>query len=318
VSDNVRINPWLARVATKVGEAGDLRSAYLDGRAPQTLALHGKMVRARLLLLAADALGALGEPAADLAAGVEMIHNASLLHDDVVDQATMRRGHAALYRTDGACFAIMAGDVCFARAMGLICRAEQLAVYRAVARAVADLATGQLAEWVARDADALPFEHYFSIIDRKTGSLISLCLELAGVLAGASDENLRRLCDAGRLLGRAFQVADDMLDFRADAADTGKDAFADLAEGKLTYPYLAILHGADANAAELVRRALGDPHFPADELRAAFFTNGLEQRCRAFLDDCVGQARALLAPVFGADRADGLFRYFEDLAFRNR
>jgi octaprenyl-diphosphate synthase len=318
MSQTDRLAPWLDYVAAQVREAGDLTPAHPPGVQPPRLPLRGKLVRARLLLLAADALGVLDRPAADLAAGVEMIHNASLLHDDVIDQATMRRGETAVYRANGNRFAIMAGDVCFSKAMELICRANCLPVHQAVARAVADLSTGQLTEWVRRGDAAMSFADYFDIVDRKTGALIALCLETPGILAGLAAAPVGALHDAGRLLGRAFQIADDMLDLDAEQAETGKDVYADLAEGKPTYPYLLILHGGDRRAAALVRRALGDPHFPAAELRAAIFANGLRQDVQTFLRDCVERSRAMLEPVFGPVSTVGLFRHFEDLAFRRR
>ena len=210
----------------------------------------------------------------------------------------------------------MAGDVCFAKAMTLICRTDHLAVYRTVSKSVVDLSTGQLSEWINHDQKDPSFDRYFSIVDKKTGSLIALCLELPGILANLPGESLAQLRKAGRLLGRAFQVADDMLDLDTDPK-TGKDAFSDLAEGKLTYPYLLVLQGDD-EAAALVRKALGHPEFPTSGLCKVMFANGLRQQVVIFLEDCLQQSRALLTPLFGEDCVAELFLFFERLAFRNR
>ena len=312
------IEYWLGRVERQVKASGDLSEIYSNGHDSRPLPLTGKMVRSRLLLMVADLLGVLGDHAAELAAGIEMIHNASLIHDDVVDQVDLRRGQNALYKTDGNRFAIMAGDVCFAKAMELICRTDHLRIYQAVARSVVDLAVGQLTEWARNGDQEVSFEQYFSVIDKKTGSLIVLCLELPGILARLPEDALERLRSAGRLLGRAFQVADDLLDLDDGQGCTGKDAFSDLAEGKLTYPYLVLFNSENEQVRSLVRQALGHLNFPAAILRQAVYENGLLDNVRDFLTECIDQSKVILRPLFGIEHAQGLFQYFEKLAFRSR
>jgi len=318
MKENDEVKKWIARVTELVDQAGDTTVLYPEGETPAQIALHGKMARARLMLLCARSLGVLGEQAAALASGVEMVHNASLLHDDVVDQTSMRRSARALHKTHGNKMAIMTGDLCFARAMELICRADHLRVYRAVSRAVVDLSAGQLSEWLNANNASFTVENYFEIVDKKTGSLISLCLELPGILADLGEEEICDLRRAGLLLGRAFQVADDLLDLAPESDRTGKDAFADLAEGKMTYPYLMILQQNDDEAAALIRKAIQEPALRAKAVRDHFHQNGLAEKVNGFLSECLSQARSILSDMLPAESANDLFDYLEMLAFRVR
>ncbi|MDP8222431.1 MAG: polyprenyl synthetase family protein [Candidatus Lernaella stagnicola] len=232
---------WLNEVERLVAEAGNLREWIAWTNDLPELQLGGKRLRARLLHAVASGLGVVDDRAAILAAAIEMVHNASLFHDDVIDNAALRRGQPALHTNNGARFAIMTGDLCFARAMQLLTRLDNLTVYRRVGKAVVDLAAGQLAESVPVPPSSRTLDHYNYIVDRKTGSLISLSVGLPGVLAELAPEQQEQLFQAGILLGRAFQIADDMLDLAFDTDQTGKDVLRDLNEGKLTFPYLLLM-----------------------------------------------------------------------------
>lgn len=314
---DAQIQRWLDRATDLVFEAGDMSALYPDETRAPPLTLKGKMIRARLLLLCAQCLDVLGEPAAYLGAGIEMIHNASLFHDDVVDEATLRRGGTALHRTSGNRVAIMTGDICFAKAMELICRVNHLQVYREISHSVVALSSGQLAEWVHQGSDSFSLDRYYSIIDRKTGSLISLCLVVPGILAGLPPEKIERMRSAGHMVGRAFQVVDDLLDLGADSDSTGKDAFADLADGKYTFPYLLILQDNNEEASALIRQAYKNPDFDREQLRRVLAENGLRAKALQILNACMDQTKKDLATVLDPDGTHRLFDFLENLASRS-
>jgi geranylgeranyl pyrophosphate synthase len=279
-----------------VDEAGELASLFTPKNACAPV-LKGKQVRARLLLLAARALDALNDDAVSLAAALEMIHNASLLHDDVIDGATKRRGATCLHVEHGARVAIMVGDLFFARAMALVCRCDKLPVYQAVSRAVVDLAAGQVADSQdTRDGDT-DLNHYFAVVDRKTGSLVSLCLELPAILAGLPPGTQRELSEAGRLLGRLFQAADDLLDLNGDHEHTGKDSLQDLRQGKLTFPYLVLLELCDESERAALRAQLrsgdADPAYVAELARRHQLLAAVRPRLEAWIEQITARFRAV-------------------------
>jgi geranylgeranyl pyrophosphate synthase len=308
----------LANVEELVAEAGDLREWITWTDDLPELQLGGKRARARLLLATAASLGVLGEPAAVLAATVEMIHNASLFHDDVIDNADLRRGAPTLHSQNGNRFAIMTGDLCFARAMQLITRLDNLEIYRRVGQAVVDLAAGQLAESTPGPANG-GLEHYYRIVDRKTGSLLSLCVGLPGVLADLPPDQKDGLFRAGELLGRAFQIADDMLDLSSDTEHTGKDALRDLHEGRLTWPYLTMLELAAPSQRKILQAVLDDAGTATPTtLRQMAQEVGLFDHVRRCLDDHLAQARILVENVPRWQDGKAFFQVCSALAHRTR
>ncbi|MGL6236034.1 MAG: polyprenyl synthetase family protein [Segniliparus sp.] len=177
------------------------------------------------------------------AAALELIHLATLYHDDVMDEATMRRGVTSANVQWGNQVAILAGDYLFARACGLIARlgSEATAV---VAQTFGELVTGQLRDVVGAGSDqgnAAKIEHYLATIHGKTASLIGACGRLAGLAIRADQDIQDRLASIGELTGMAFQIADDIIDIGSGSADSGKTPGTDLREGVLTLPTLYAL-----------------------------------------------------------------------------
>lgn len=306
-----KVNQWLA-------EAGHIQHLYPPAvRAPQ-LPLAGKQVRARLLYHAATALGQPPDRLPVLGAAIEMIHNASLFHDDVIDGAQTRRGEVCLHVENGPQMAIMIGDICFTRAMELICRQDNLEVYRAVSREVVNLASGQLADSVPLDGEDASLERYFFVVERKTGSLFALCLELPAILAGLDATARQNLREAGLLIGRLFQVADDMLDFSLDPAATGKDAFRDLREGKHTYPYLQLLRLGTPEQGDYLRACLTTRQFDSSRLLAIIRETNLPAIVAEHQLAWMNDIEARLAAVKNWQDGGVLRSLLEQLAFRRQ
>ncbi|NPB05928.1 MAG: polyprenyl synthetase family protein [Aquificae bacterium] len=215
----------------------------------------GKRLRPLLLLLVARGLGAsdgeLRERILPLAVGIEYIHTASLLHDDVVDEAETRRGRAAAHRVFGNGVAVLTGDYMYASALYLYSvygSAEAIAV---VSEAVKRMAEGQVLE-LKRVGELIDEETYFAVVDGKTSALFAAAAAVGALAAGAAE--LKDLFwDFGLRLGRAFQLVDDALDYAGNPTEVGKPVGQDLREGKATYPLLSVLDGLDP---EEVKRAL--------------------------------------------------------------
>jgi geranylgeranyl pyrophosphate synthase len=313
-----RIDPWLDRVAKQIEIAGDLSALYPNSDQAPKVVFSGKRVRARLLLMIADVLGVLNDRAVAMAAGLEMVHNASLLHDDVVDEAKTRRGVGTLHQLEGNRLAIMAGDVCFARSMAIFCQSDQLDIYRAVSRCVEDLSQGQMAECEQNTSGQNTIDRYFWIADRKTGSLICLSLEVPGILAGLPKEKIDALKNAGMWLGRAFQVADDLLDMAPSNAGTGKDVFNDLRQGKRTYPYLVILKNPQTNSARLIQNALESGKIDEKSLLAAIQADGLLTQIQDDLAQMIEKAKYEILKVIPKNHFDRIMDVFQQIAFRSK
>lgn len=195
----------------------------------------GKRLRPLLTLLAADAAGLTSPARLTVAAVGELIHTATLLHDDVVDGSDLRRGRPAARYRFGNGLAVLAGDYCLARSIQAIARTGQLSSIRGLAEAVTAMAEGEIAQLSHAGDIALDRATYLRIIDGKTAALLSWCAGVGGLVGAQAHAPLASF---GRELGFAFQIADDILDYAADPQLSGKPAAQDLREGKITLPLI--------------------------------------------------------------------------------
>ncbi|MEW5945792.1 MAG: polyprenyl synthetase family protein [bacterium] len=217
----------------------------------------GKMIRPRLVTLAARLCGYDGTAHIDYAASVELIHNATLFHDDVIDSGEIRRGGKTLNVRFGNSFALLAGDYLMAKSFCLIAKCENPEILSAIADCFSDLVYGQLKEMDHdRDIDT-PMDVYYKITDNKTASLIKTCLVIGGLLAGADQQTLNLLAETGSKTGRLFQIADDVIDYLAGENRTGKRRFHDVREGKMTMPAILLVRRCAPDERELFRTLLG-------------------------------------------------------------
>ncbi|GGM03694.1 polyprenyl synthetase family protein [Nakamurella endophytica] len=274
----------------------------------------GKRFRPLFTLVAA---GVGPRPDADevvtAAAVVELIHLATLYHDDVMDEADLRRGAKTANARWGNSVAILTGDFLFAHASKLVAGLGTEAV-RIIAETFAELVTGQTQETVGPRPGADPIEHHLRVLDQKTAALIDTCAWYGGMFSGASETDTKALRRYGRAIGVAFQISDDIIDIASD--DSGKTPGTDLREGVPTLPVLYTL--ADPSADPRLRELLSHPLRADDELAEAVAllrrSPGLE-RARATLASYTGTAQAELEtlPDSSARRALlSLSRYVTD------
>jgi octaprenyl-diphosphate synthase len=221
----------------------------------------GKRVRPALLLLCAKLLGHDGEQEVTYAAVVEFIHTATLIHDDIIDHAALRRGQETLNARWGNSLTVLLGDWIYTTAMRMALEHDELEVIRELCSATLRMTEGELLALRRLGAIDLPVEEYFEIIDRKTANLFAAACYLPSLMNPARPDAGQALRRYGRGLGNCFQLVDDMLDFTGQQSEVGKPVLSDLKEGRLTLPLLLALPRVSPAQRQLVARVLEDRAF---------------------------------------------------------
>ncbi len=226
----------------------------------------GKRMRPALVLLAAGALGYQGRQHHELAAVVEFIHTATLLHDDVVDESALRRGRDTANAAFGNAASVLVGDFLYSRAFQMMVAVNNMRVMKVLSDATNVIAEGEVLQLMnCHDAD-VDESRYMQVIHYKTAKLFEAAAQLGALLAGATPDVEEALARYGMHLGTAFQLIDDVLDYSGAEADTGKSLGDDLAEGKPTLPLIYVMQHGTAEQADCVRQAIetgGRDDFPA-------------------------------------------------------
>ena len=216
----------------------------------------GKRLRPALVVLSARAFGYAGQHHHGLAAVVEFIHTATLLHDDVVDESALRRGNATANTLFGNAASVLVGDFLYSRAFQMMVEMNDLRIMRTLADATNIIAEGEVLQLLnCRDAD-VDEPNYLRVIHCKTAKLFEAAMRLGAILCDASPEMERAAAEYGMRLGTAFQLVDDVLDYSGDEQETGKNLGDDLAEGKPTLPLIYAMRHGDARQSALVRAAI--------------------------------------------------------------
>jgi octaprenyl-diphosphate synthase len=287
-----------AQTRSDVALVGEIGSYIREG--------GGKRIRPALLLLAARLCGFRGERAVLLGAVVEFIHTATLLHDDIIDQATTRRGRRSVNARWGNDITVLAGDFLYTKSMAMALSQDNLEILRLLSDVTLRMIEGELLE-IERCANmAVDVEDHLDIIRRKTADLFSACTRIGALLGGVAPERQDALARYGLHLGICFQMVDDLLDFTADAATLGKPVANDLREGKLTLPAIFMLRRGDGGVREAIATVLEDRGFErvaaAEIARLARETGALDE------------ARAMAAQY--AERAVRDLQHFEPSVHR--
>jgi octaprenyl-diphosphate synthase len=216
----------------------------------------GKRIRPRLVLLFAQALGFTGPQRFTLAAIVEFIHTATLLHDDVVDESSLRRGRQTANAMFGNAASVLVGDFLYSRAFQMMVSINRMRVLDVLADATNVIAEGEVLQLMNMHDPDLAVDDYLRVIRFKTAKLFEASARLGAVIAQAP-ENVEECCaDYGRSLGTAFQLVDDLLDYEGDTHELGKNVGDDLREGKPTLPLLLAMSRGSAGERTLIRQAI--------------------------------------------------------------
>ncbi|MBL8341941.1 MAG: polyprenyl synthetase family protein [Rubrivivax sp.] len=232
------------------------RVALIDQISGYIINAGGKRIRPRLVLLFAEAFGCLGPERLELAAIVEFIHTATLLHDDVVDESELRRGRATANAAFGNAASVLVGDFLYSRAFQMMVSVGRMRVLEVLADATNVIAEGEVLQLMNMHDPDLTVEDYLRVIRFKTAKLFEASARLGAVL-GSADAHLEEACaEYGRCLGTAFQLVDDLLDYEGDTAALGKNVGDDLREGKPTLPLLLAMERATPAEREFIRHAI--------------------------------------------------------------
>lgn len=216
----------------------------------------GKRLRPMLLLLAAKALGGVNDHHLILAAVIEFIHTATLLHDDVVDESELRRGRESANAVWGNAASVLVGDYLYSSAFEMMVRTGNMRVMEILSKTTTAIAEGEVLQLLNCNNPETTEEKYLEVIARKTAILFSAATRLGAVIAGANAEVEERLAEYGQQLGVAFQLIDDALDYKATKEELGKNLGDDLAEGKPTLPLIYAIQQGTKEEAELIINAI--------------------------------------------------------------
>jgi len=216
----------------------------------------GKRLRPALVILSAGACGYQGGHHHQLAAVVEFIHTATLLHDDVVDDSNMRRGRATANSAFGNAAAVLVGDFLYSRAFQMMVEIQNMRVMEVLADATNTIAEGEVMQLLHVHNAEVDEEAYLRVIQSKTAKLFEAAGRLGGIIAGVPRPQEDALAQYGMHLGTAFQLVDDILDYSGDLVNTGKNLGDDLAEGKATLPLIHAMHTGSPEQGALIRKAI--------------------------------------------------------------
>ena len=253
----------LALIAADMAEVDRVIARRLDSGVPLVgtvsqyiISAGGKRIRPALLLLMAGALGFTGDQRHNLAAVVEFIHTATLLHDDVVDESTLRRGRPTANESFGNPASVLVGDFLYSRAFQMMVDSGEMRVMEVLAEATNVIAEGEVLQLMNMHDASLDEEGYLRVIRSKTAKLFEASTRLAAILAKAPSEVENACAEYGQALGTAFQVIDDVLDYEGDIQELGKNLGDDLREGKNTLPLIIAMQRGTPEERALIQHAI--------------------------------------------------------------
>lgn len=220
------------------------------------IAAGGKRLRPALLLMVSNALGDQNPKKHLLAAVVELIHTATLLHDDVVDESTMRRGRPTANESFGNPASVLVGDFLHTRSFQMMVEAGNMRILQVLSDATNIIAEGEVQQLINTHDASLTEAGYLQVIRSKTAKLFEASTQIAAILWGGSPEVEAACADYGQALGTAFQIIDDVLDYDGNAQEMGKNLGDDLREGKCTLPLIVAMQRASQQEAQIIRTAI--------------------------------------------------------------
>ena len=250
------IQPQLNAVEAAIGRQAEAFDPAVRGYVDYACATSGKRLRPALALLAGGATGTMGEAQQNLAVIIELIHLATLVHDDVLDGAEKRRDQPTANSRWGNTISVLLGDCLFAHALDLATTFDDAAISRGIARAATAVCTGEILQTQRRFDLNLSLGDYYRIIEMKTAALFGAAAGLGATLNGVTPEVSGALKTYGLKIGTAYQVYDDLLDLAGDEEAAGKTLGTDLKKGKLTLPILKLLQGSENGQRELLTQTI--------------------------------------------------------------
>lgn len=283
--------------------------ALVNQIAEYIICAGGKRIRPLILLLMANAHGYRGNHHHILAAVVEFIHTATLLHDDVVDESSMRRGRETANALFGNAASVLVGDFVYSRAFQMMVGVNSMRVMQILADATNVIAEGEVLQLLNMHDPDVTEERYLQVIRSKTAKLFEAATQLGALLADASEVNVEAAAEYGRSLGTAFQLIDDVLDYSGDATAIGKNVGDDLREGKPTLPLIYLLQHGTSEERAMIRECIehgNEQRF--DEVLGAITKSGALDYTRAQARAAARRAEAAIASIPASAFKDSLLQ----------
>jgi octaprenyl-diphosphate synthase len=299
----------MAAVNTVIRERLHSEVSLVNQIAEYIISAGGKRIRPVLVLLVANAYGYRGSAHHELAAVVEFIHTATLLHDDVVDESSMRRGRQTANALFGNAASVLVGDFLYSRAFQMMVGLNNMRVMQILSDATNVIAEGEVLQLLNMHDPDVSQESYLKVIRSKTAKLFEAAAELGALISGASDAAVSAAGEYGRSLGTAFQLIDDVLDYAGDATAIGKNVGDDLREGKPTLPLIYLMQNGTTEQRELVRACIenGDEqHF--DTILAAITSSGALEYTRRAANLAAQRAATSIAGLPNSQFKDSLLK----------
>ena len=302
------VQPHLEQVETRIAQQAAAFHPAIEGYVVYAIGSRGKRLRPLLTLLAGGATGEVNSGHVDLAVIVELIHIATLVHDDVMDEAERRRAQPTANARWGNSLSVLLGDCLFAHALTLSTNFENAGIGRAIGRTAATVCSGEMIQTQRRFDLNLGVQDYLRIVEMKTGSLFSAAAELAAVISEANPSAIERFKNFGVQIGTAYQIYDDCIDLAGNERATGKTLGTDLRKGKFTLPVLIFLRSASEFERErCCQLVLEERVEEMIELLKNGATNGALNESIAAGSDLIREAQTALDGVKSSPYAEGLF-----------
>jgi len=257
----------------------------------------GKRIRPLLNMLSARLCGYTDEFIKKFSTIIEFLHTATLLHDDVVDEATIRRGKPVAHSIWGAPVTVLVGDFLLARALYIAAETENPKIIKVIAEITESMCQGEIIQLIKKGDLRLTEKEYMDVIRRKTGFLIQGACQTGAILAGAPADVEKKLSEYGYHIGIVFQIADDLLDYTSDTKVLGKTIGADLKEGKLTLPVIHTLEHTDEKDRTWIKKMITDNNFTNNDfeklIQLMHDTGGIRY-CREIAEKHIHQAKNII------------------------
>jgi len=286
------------------------------------LGIGGKRLRPILMLLSAQAVGGKIEDALDAAVAIELLHNFTLVHDDIMDHDHLRRGHSTVHVKWDESVAILAGDGLIGLAYRILMRVsnEHLTrVCRIFTEGVIEVCEGQALDKEFEERENVSLDDYFMMIAKKTGRLITMATEIGAILGGGSEEEVKILREYGETIGTAFQIQDDLLDIMASEETIGKTFGSDIKAGKKTYMMVKAMELHDPASRQRVFEILGAPKVTAEmllEMQEIFVASNILEQASAEIQSYFNRANGILTSFPHPECTEGLRCFSEMLLNR--
>lgn len=265
----------LQRVDEKIRSHLETGVPIIDNSSMHLFLKGGKKIRASLVILSCGLNSEISDAVIDLAAAMEIIHGASLIHDDIIDKSLMRRGEISVPNKYGDKVAVLAGDYMYSVGVNIAVKSRNDRILDSISAATKEMVKGELYQIEYSNIEKISEEHYFDIIERKTGRLMATSAMIGAVSSGLGPAECDILYNIGLDVGFAFQIVDDTFDFSDSSSITGKDIGNDFRDGKITLPFIYLLNNGSSAEKQNVREFASDPdNADWDKVRAMIHSSG--------------------------------------------